>query len=41
MRAVCFQGSGKVTIHFANHDEFERLRVQLTDGGLARQSQAG
>lgn len=25
------RGRGKITIHFANHDEFDRLREQLTD----------
>lgn len=25
------RGRGKLTIHFANHDEFDRLREQLTD----------
>ena len=26
------RGRGKITIHFANHEEFDRLREQLTDG---------
>jgi ParB family transcriptional regulator, chromosome partitioning protein len=26
------RGRGKLTIHFANHDEFDHLREQLTDG---------
>jgi len=25
------KGRGKITIHFANHEEFDRLRAQLTD----------
>ena len=26
------RGRGKITIHFANHEEFDRLREQLSDG---------
>ena len=34
------RGRGKLTIHFQNHDEFDRLRAQLTDafGSSASQS---
>lgn len=31
------RGRGKVIVHFANADEFERLRGQLTDAGPTRQ----
>ena len=36
------RGRGKITIHFANHEEFDRLREQLSDGGShsARRSAA-
>jgi ParB family chromosome partitioning protein len=31
------KGRGKITIHFKNHDEFERLRQMLTAGGMGSQ----
>ncbi|HZZ29061.1 MAG TPA: ParB/RepB/Spo0J family partition protein [Pirellulales bacterium] len=34
------KGKGKIVIHFANHDEFERLRGQLTHG-VQPQAQTG
>ncbi|MCC7083749.1 MAG: ParB/RepB/Spo0J family partition protein [Pirellulales bacterium] len=34
------KGRGKITIHFANHAEFDRLRTALTQGNLPK-SQAG
>lgn len=32
------KGRGKITIHFKNHDEFERLRQLLTANGMGSQS---
>jgi ParB family chromosome partitioning protein len=34
------KGRGKITIHFANHAEFDRIRATLTQGNMP-QSQAG
>ena len=34
------KGKGKIVIHFANHDEFDRIRGQLTQGSLP-QAQTG
>jgi ParB family chromosome partitioning protein len=34
------RGRGKITIHFANHDEFDRLREQLTDADRFQQRKA-
>jgi ParB family chromosome partitioning protein len=31
------KGRGKITIHFANHDEFARLRQLLASGGTPMQ----
>jgi ParB family chromosome partitioning protein len=35
------RGRGKLIVHFANADEFERLRGQLTDTGASRKGQVG
>jgi ParB family transcriptional regulator, chromosome partitioning protein len=34
------KGKGKIVIHFANHEEFERIRAQLTHGAMP-QAQTG
>jgi ParB family chromosome partitioning protein len=34
------KGRGKITIHFTNHAEFDRLRAMITHGNIP-QSQAG
>lgn len=35
------RGRGRIVIHFANHDEFERIRALLAAHGPSAQSQAG